>query len=155
MPGNRSSVSAARSWANPAISGILTTLVFLGQLHGHVDRADPAVTGEAAAREPRVGEGDRPNPRSFPGVTHPRGIHEVAHGEVVAVRRRVLEVRDGVDPRGVRGVPCAFGEPYRGGEGRFRRCVAVLGNDQEKDVVVLPVGGLEGFESEELGVDPG
>ena len=74
--------------------GDLECFVFLRQFHGDVDGADAAIPGQEAARKTRVGESRCADQGPFLRIVQLRRIHEVAHEQVVAICRRVLEVRD-------------------------------------------------------------
>ena len=74
--------------------GHADSLVFLRQFHGDIDRADAPVPRDEAALEPGVGESRGADPVPFRRVAQPGGVHEVAHEQLVAVRRRMLEIRE-------------------------------------------------------------
>ena len=121
-------------------------------LHGDIDGAHAPVPGYQAAGEPRVGQRDLTDPGSFVRIAEHIRIHEVADPQVVAVRRRVLEVGDRIHARGVRRLPRLLGQPDRSRERPFRRGVAIVGHDHEEDVVALAVRILQRFERDELGI---
>ena len=139
----------ARGLGDPETFG---QCVFVRKLHGDVDAADRAVAGDEAPGETRFGEGDGPNSGPLAGISGRRLAHEIAYQEVVAVRRRVLEVGDGVDAGRVRDLPGPFGEPGGGFEREGRGGVTVLRHDGEEDVAALRVGVLHRLVREELRV---
>ena len=128
--------------------------VFARELHGDVDAADRAVAGDEAPGETRFGEGDGPDPGPLAGIAGRRLVHEIAYQDVVAVRRRVLEVGDGVDAGRIRDLPGSFGEPGGGFEREGGGGVAVLRHDGEEYVAALRVGVLHRLVREELRVVP-
>ena len=122
----------------------------LGQFDRHVDDADIALSAQNAAFDTRVGERDVTDSRPGFGPGKILWVDEVAHVQVVAVGGRVLEIRERVDAPGIRCLPGGFGEPDGGRECVLRRGVAIVRNDQERDVLVLAIGIFQRFQSQKL-----
>ena len=125
---------------------------FLRQLDGDVHNADVTVEGQHAAGDARVGQGDGTDSGPRFGSGQFLRIHEIPHVQVVALGGGVLEIGEGVDAPRVGCAPGGFREPDRGRESAFRRGVTIVRNDQERDVLVLPVGILQRFQRQELRV---
>ena len=77
---------------------------------------------------------------------------EIVHRKFIALRFRVLEVCQRIDPDGVGYAPGLVGEPLDDRQGLAREDVAVLGPKDEEDVVGLGVGILQRLIGDQLRV---
>ena len=150
MPGNRPSASSAMDLANSATSATAcnrpssgsSMVTFTTLTSPPSPRIVPAIRGSDKAMS-RI----RARVSAWGQFV---GIYQVAHIQVVAIGGRVLEVGQRVDAPRVRCPPGGVGEPDRGRERIKRRRVAIVGNDQERDVLALPVGILKRLQCQEL-----
>ena len=120
------------------------------QFDGDVYDADIRVAGDHAARDTRVGRSDGADPGPHFGPVQLLRVDEVPHIQVVSVRGRVLKVGERIDAPRIRCPPSLVREPDGGGERAFGRGVAVVRNDQEDEVLVLPVCILQRFQRQKL-----
>ena len=122
----------------------------LRQFDGDVDDADIAFPGQDAARDTRVGRSDGTDLRPRLGPAQLLRVDKIPHIQIVAVGGRVLEIGERVDAPRIGRLPGGFRQPDRGRERVLRRGIAVVGNDQEDQVLVLPVCVLQRFQRQEL-----
>ena len=123
--------------------GALDHLVLARRMDRDAYAADPAVAGDQAPRETRLGQGDRAYPGPLVGIADNVLVDEIADQDVVAVGRDVLEVDERVDAGRVGNRPGPLGEPCGGFEREGGGGVAVRRDDGEEDVQALPVGVLD------------
>ena len=122
----------------------------LRQFNRDVYDADMAVQGEDAACYARVGQSDGTDVRPRFGSAQFLRIDKIAHIQLIAVGRRVLKVGERVDAPRIWCLPGGLCEPDGGRECVLRRGIAIVRNNQENDVLVLPVGALQRFQCQKL-----
>ena len=122
----------------------------LRQLDGYVHDADIAVQGQNAPGDTRVGQSNAADTRPRFRLVQFQRIDKIPHVQVVPVGGRVLKVGERVDALGIRCLPGGFREPDSGRECSLGRGVTIVGNNQERDVLALPVGILQLFQCQEL-----